>query len=215
MPVEAPDQVKFVDTLHPGKRCTEIFESHGLLTDKCVMAHCVYLEDGELDTCAQGRRRRVLPPSNAIFSLSPGWHAFPFHKAHAKGVRVGMGTVAGRLRGVHPRGLPPRRRRVQSLRAEINVEDRVRSVGRPKFDDHTGPSTTWARRTSTTRTRSGLRPLGGARALGLDTVLGNFEVGKQFDAVRINCEAGNYDTFPSAIHPCCPSRLEHDFEKFL
>ena len=57
--------------------------------------------------------------------------------------------------------------------------------------------------------------LGGARALGLDTVLGNFEVGKQFDAVRINCEAGNYDTFPSAIHPCCPSRLEHDFEKFV
>ena len=41
------------------------------------------------------------------------------------------------------------------------------------------------------------------------------EVGKQFDAVRINCEAGNYDTFPSAIHPCCPSRLEHDFEKFV
>ena len=30
--------------------------------------------------------------------------------------------------------------------------------------------------------------LGGARALGLDTVLGNFEVGKQFDAVRINTE---------------------------
>ena len=33
--------------------------------------------------------------------------------------------------------------------------------------------------------------------------------------MRINCEAGNYDTFPSAIHPCCPSRLEHDFEKFV
>ena len=94
---EAPDQVKFVDTLHPGKRCTEIFESHGLLTDKCVMAHCVYLEDGELDTFARkGAGVACCPLSNAIFSLSPGWHAFPFHKAHAKGVRVGMGTdIAG------------------------------------------------------------------------------------------------------------------------
>ena len=48
--------------------------------------------------------------------------------------------------------------------------------------------------------------LGGARALGLDTVLGNFEVGKQFDAVRINCEAGNLTSPPHAAwgqkHPC-------------
>ena len=38
----------------------------------------------------------------------------------------------------------------------------------------------------------------------MDAVLGNFEVGKQFDAIRVNCAAGNYDTFPSAIHPFCP-----------
>ena len=187
---EAPDQVKFVDTLHPGKRCTEIFESHGLLTDKCVMAHCVYLEDGELDTFARrGAGVACCPLSNAIFSLSPGWHAFPFHKAHAKGVRVGMGTdIAG---GYAASILVACRHAAVASKHDMDAKD-------VDYKD-----AFWA------------ATLGGARALGLDTVLGNFEVGKQFDAVRINCEAGNYDTFPSAIHPCCPSRLEHDFEKFV
>ena len=154
------------------------------------MAHCVYLEDGELDTFARkGAGVACCPLSNAIFSLSPGWHAFPFHKAHAKGVRVGMGTdIAG------------------GYAASILVACRHAAVA-SKHDmgekDVDYKDAFWA------------ATLGGARALGLDTVLGNFEVGKQFDAVRINCEAGNYDTFPSAIHPCCPSRLEHDFEKFV
>ena len=154
------------------------------------MAHCVYLEDGELDTFARrGAGVACCPLSNAIFSLSPGWHAFPFHKAHAKGVRVGMGTdIAG---GYAASILVACRHAAVASKHDMDAKD-------VDYKD-----AFWA------------ATLGGARALGLDTVLGNFEVGKQFDAVRINCEAGNYDTFPSAIHPCCPSRLEHDFEKFV
>ena len=164
---EAPDQVKFVDTLHPGKRCTEIFESHGLLTDKCVMAHCVYLEDGELDTFARkGAGVACCPLSNAIFSLSPGWHAFPFHKAHAKGVRVGMGTdIAGgyaasilvACRHAAVASEPAWKSTSRRWRGIAAPSRRRSYLGRPKFDVHTGPSTTWARRTSTTRTRSGPR----------------------------------------------------------
>ena len=164
---EAPDQVKFVDTLHPGKRCTEIFESHGLLTDKCVMAHCVYLEDGELDTFARkGAGVACCPLSNAIFSLSPGWHAFPFHKAHAKGVRVGMGTdIAGgyaasilvACRHAAVASEPAWKSTSRRWRGIAAPSRRRSYLGRPTFDVHTGPSTTWARRTSTTRTRSGPR----------------------------------------------------------
>jgi len=174
---EAADQIKFVDSLHPGQRCTDIFDSHGLLTNKCVMAHCVYLEVGELDTFAKrGAGVACCPLSNAHFSLSPGWHAFSFHKAHARGVRVGLGTdIAG---GYTASILVACRHAVVASKHDVDKDVDYKDAF-------------WA------------ATLGGARALGLDAVLGNFEVGKQFDAIRVNCAAGNYDTFPSAIHPCC------------
>ena len=56
--------------------------------------------------------------------------------------------------------------------------------------------------------------VGGAAALGLDGVLGNFQPGKQFDACRVKCENGVYDTFAAAI-PADTTRLAIDFEQFI
>ena len=86
-----------VDSLHPGMRCTEIFDAAGLLTDKCVMAHCVYLQEDEMDLFAKrGSGVACCPLSNAVFSLSHGTNAFPLLKALQRGVRVGLGTdIAG------------------------------------------------------------------------------------------------------------------------
>ena len=50
--------------------------------------------------------------------------------------------------------------------------------------------------------------------LGLGDTLGSFAVGKQFDACKIECEAGVYDTFPECIPDGTP-RLHIDFEQFL
>lgn len=55
--------------------------------------------------------------------------------------------------------------------------------------------------------------LGGARAIGLDDHLGNFAIGKQFDSVVVECNAGVYDSFPQAIIDS--SSLPSDFEKFM
>jgi guanine deaminase len=44
---ESLDEIAFVHSLHPGKSDTEIFDSHGLLTPKTVMAHGIHLSPDE------------------------------------------------------------------------------------------------------------------------------------------------------------------------
>ena len=68
-----------------------------------------------------------------------------------------------------------------------------------------------ARRTATP---SGRRRSAARGRWGLGDTLGSFAVGKQFDACKIECEAGVYDTFPECIPDGTP-RLHIDFEQFL
>ena len=65
-----------------------------------------------------------------------------------------------------------------------------------------------------------LNPLAGAAALGLEHALGNFEVGKQFDAVIVQCEAGAYETWETLLAEAdgvaTPQRsLAADFERYV
>ena len=55
--------------------------------------------------------------------------------------------------------------------------------------------------------------LGGARAIGLDDSLGSFAVGKQFDAIIVDRDAGVYDSFSEAVLDATP--LPSDFERFV
>ncbi|KAH8092771.1 imidazolonepropionase [Aureococcus anophagefferens] len=186
---ETPDEMAFVASLHPGRSDSSIFDDAGLLTDKCVMAHCVYLDENELGLFAK-RKCGVAccPLSNAVFSLSEGTNAFPLKRAHARGVPVGLGTdIAG---GYATSMLSACRHAVVASKHAANEPD-------VDYRDAFWTAT-----------------LGGARALGLGDTLGSFAVGKQFDACKIRCEAGVYDTFPECIPDGTP-RLHIDFEQFL
>ena len=185
---ETPDEIAFVQSLHPGKKDSEIFDACGLLTDRCVMAHCVYLDDAELDLFARrGTGVACCPLSNAVFSLQKGTNAFPLKKAHDKDVNVGLGTdIAG---GYATSMLSACRHAVVASKHAHDMPD-------VDFRDAFWTAT-----------------LGGARALGMAAVLGNFAVGKQFDAVRVLGENGVYDTFPECIPDGTP-RLHIDFEQF-
>jgi len=186
---ETPDQMAFVDSLHPGQRCTEIFDAAGLLTDKCVMAHCVYLADDEMDLFAKrGSGVACCPLSNAIFSLSHGTNAFPLKKAQKRGVRVGLGTD---IAGGYAASI------LNACRHAVVASKHSHTCVDVDYKD-----AFWA------------ATVGGAAALGLDRVLGNFQAGKQFDACRIKCENGVYDTFAAAI-PADTTRLAIDFEQFI
>jgi len=67
-----------VESLHPGQRDSEIFDSFGLLTDRCVMAHCVHLTPEELKLCAT-RKSGIAHCALSNFLLSVG--DFPLRRA--------------------------------------------------------------------------------------------------------------------------------------
>lgn len=79
-------------------RDTAVFEKVGLLTCRAVMAHCVWLTDGEMnDFSRTGAAISHCPLSNALLS---GGHLQVRHAVDTKKVKVGLGSdVAG---GYHP-----------------------------------------------------------------------------------------------------------------
>ena len=90
---ESPDEMEFVEALHPGRRDTEIFRAAGLLTDRCIMAHGVHLTPSELRVLSRSRTGiACCPLSNTFFAAGE----FPLRFAQEQGLRVGLGTdVAG------------------------------------------------------------------------------------------------------------------------
>jgi len=122
---ESHDEIAFVEALFPGERDAEIFDRAGLLTDRCVMAHGVHLNDEELRTLSErGAGVACCPLSNVFFAgggeanttvdlicLPPTLRSpvtirssneffaggdFPLRRAQRMHSRVGLGTdVAG------------------------------------------------------------------------------------------------------------------------
>ncbi len=72
-----------------GKSDTEALNDFGLLTDKTVMHHCVYLSESDADLFAQkGAAVAHCPYSNAYFASA----VCPVRRYREQGVTVGMGT---------------------------------------------------------------------------------------------------------------------------
>ncbi|KAL1499310.1 hypothetical protein AB1Y20_011518 [Prymnesium parvum] len=184
---ESVDEMAFVEQLHPGKRDVQIFAEAGLLTGRCVMAHCVHMREDELRTFAErGTGIACCPLSNAFFAGG----TFQLRRAQQAGVRVGLGTdVAG---GYSPSML-------NSCRTAVIASKVSASTAGADIDFKVA---FW---TAT---------LGSAAALGLEQHLGNFAVGKQFDACVISRAADVYDTFaPPSADP--REVLMADFERYV
>jgi len=90
---ESPDEMAFVDALHPGRRDAEIFDAHKLLTSRTVMAHGVHLRPDEVELLVtRGSGVACCPLSNFFFAGGE----LPLKQVQAAGLRVGLGTdVAG------------------------------------------------------------------------------------------------------------------------
>jgi guanine deaminase len=189
---ESHDEMAFVSALHPGRRDTEIFDAAGLLGERCVMAHCVHLTDDELSTFVRSRAGiACCPLSNLFFAGGE----FALRRAHEAGARVGLGTdVAG--------GYSP------SLLTACRT-----AVAASKFGNAPASREVDYKRAFWTAT------LGGAAAIGLEDHLGNFEVGKQFDAAVVTRDVDVYDTFPppatGSAAGDATAALAADFERYV
>ncbi|XP_078683904.1 guanine deaminase-like [Branchiostoma floridae x Branchiostoma belcheri] len=171
---ESPAEVKFVTELFPQYDCfTDVYDKCGIFTNKTVMAHCVYLTEFDVALMKE-RGVGVSHCPNSNLSLRSG-----MMDARARldsGLKVGLGTdVSG---GCHPSML-------DAIRLAIHTSNAI-SIQRPP--DYRPISYQEAFRMAT---------LGGAEVLALDDTIGNFEEGKDFDALLIDMESSSsrVDTF--------------------
>ncbi|XP_032372174.1 guanine deaminase isoform X2 [Etheostoma spectabile] len=162
---ENVEEVKLVKELFPeSESYTDVYHKYNLLTDKTVMAHGCYLSDEELALFREkGASLSHCPNSN--LSLCSGMLDVRNVLKHK--VKLGLGTdVAG---GYSSSMLDAVRRALDTSKV-LTIQD-------PEHE------------TLTFEEVFRLATLGGSQALSLDDQTGNFEVGKDFDALRVNVAA--------------------------
>lgn len=89
---ENPNEVRWVQELFPEAEYADVYDRYGLLGEKSVLAHGVWLTPEELDLLARrGARISHCPNSNLFL----GSGLFPLQRVLAAGVVVGLGTDIG------------------------------------------------------------------------------------------------------------------------
>ncbi|KAI1260407.1 guanine deaminase [Xylariaceae sp. FL1019] len=161
---EAEQEMVFTKTLFPGfENEVDLYEHFGLLTKRSILAHCCFMTEYELEKfqavdCGVAH----CPVSN--MTVGGGFMAAPVREFLRRGIKVGLGTDSGG--GFSSSILDAMR---QALVASNSRE--VTSKGADK-----GLSI---------KELFHLATLGGAQVCCLDDKIGNFVVGKEFDALVI------------------------------
>lgn len=91
---ENKDEVAWVKSLFPNsKNYLDVYDSYGMVTDKAVFGHCIYLDDDSWRTMAEKNAIVAFCPRSNLF-LGSG--LYQFDKAQAMGVQTTLATdVAG------------------------------------------------------------------------------------------------------------------------
>ncbi|XP_074877259.1 guanine deaminase isoform X2 [Buteo buteo] len=183
---ENEEEIKVVEKMFPAyQNYTELYDKNKLLTSKTVMAHACHLSEEELKLFSlRGAAISHCPSSN--FSLCSGILNVQMVLKHD--VKLGLGTdVAGGYSASMLDAI--RKTMIASNSLEINKVNETGLTLKEAFQ---------------------LATLGGSQALGLDDVIGNFEVGKEFDALLINTKASDspFDLFSA-------DNFEDTVQKFL
>jgi len=163
---EQKDEVEYTLGLFPDhEHCASIFDKNDLLTEKTVMAHCIHLEDSELELFkSKGVGISHCPNSN--FCLRSG--ILDVRRLLGMGMKIGMGTdVSG---GYSPSMF-------DAIRSAVHASKALgfnRTGGYEALSHHEALY---------------MATVGGAKVLALEDQIGNFEVGKQFDALLVDTKA--------------------------
>jgi 5-methylthioadenosine/S-adenosylhomocysteine deaminase len=142
-----------------GRRPVEVFGDRGILGPRSVIAHCVWLDDAEIDLLARtGTAVAHCPCSN--MKLASG--VAPLDRLAAAGVTVGLGSDG------------EKENNNLDLLEEMKFASLLQKVSRL---DPTAGSPEEVLRMAT---------IDGARALGLDDVSGSLQPGKRADVVTVD-----------------------------
>lgn len=90
---ENKEELLSIAELFPDRRdYTDVYEHAGLIGERTLLAHCVHLEDGEIDRLAAAGACAVHCPDSNFF-LHSG--RFPLERVRERGVPVALGTDVG------------------------------------------------------------------------------------------------------------------------
>ncbi|XP_013912863.1 PREDICTED: guanine deaminase [Thamnophis sirtalis] len=184
---ESKGELRLIKSTFPHyQHYTELYDKNKLLTNKTIMAHGCYLSDEELDIFKR-RGAAIVHCPNSNISLKSG--LLNARKILNYNVKLGLGTdVAGGYSASM----------LDAIRNAIVISKVLHHIS--EADE----------KVLTLKEAFRLATLAGSQALGLDHIIGNFEVGKEFDALLINAKASDspFDLFAS-------DHIEDIIEKFL
>lgn len=171
-------EVTFVKELYPNAlNYADVYKQHGLLTKKTIMAHCVHMENQEIDIFSEtGTSAAHCPNSNN--NLSSGLCDVQRMMDH--NIHVGLGTDVS---GGNKVGIFDVMRRALDVSQSLyfmKTQD-VKGVGKMPINES---NSTY--KPLNYKNVLYLATLGGARALSLQDKIGNFATGKDFDALIID-----------------------------
>ncbi|KAG9486772.1 hypothetical protein GDO78_006911 [Eleutherodactylus coqui] len=192
---ESPAEIKEVLRLFPDyKNYTEVYDRNKLLTNKTVMAHGCYLTNEELHVFRE-RGAAISHCPNSNISLCSGH--LDVRNALNQRVKVGFGTdVAG---GYSVSLLDAIRKAIETSKILFmerskwdtnKTENEVKGSMTPKGINRDAQNDKMEKNNVLSYKEAfRLATLGGSEALSIDHIIGNFEVGKEFDALLINPDA--------------------------
>ena len=141
---------------------TDVYDAHGLLTERSILAHAIYLSDGELDLIkTRGTGIAHCPASNTALSSGEA----PVREILNRGISIGLGTDVS---GGYTASI------LDSAKLACAVS-RHRVIRLDQNELALGVADVLYMAT-----------LGGAKVCNLDSKLGNFMTGKYFDALLID-----------------------------
>ncbi|KAM0788104.1 hypothetical protein ACM66B_001272 [Microbotryomycetes sp. NB124-2] len=181
---ENPSEIAFTKSLFPGvDTYAAVYDKFGLLRQNTILAHCVHLEDAEIDLIAtKGCGISHCPNSN--FNLRSG--ATEVGTLLDRGIKVGLGTdVSGgcsigilsaiRSASTASKTLAVQARDAGSNQGDVHVNGNEQNQQQHKFaSQHLSVDTLFY-----------LATMGGAELTCLDERIGNFLPGKDFDALLV------------------------------
>ncbi|TFY57198.1 hypothetical protein EVG20_g8634 [Dentipellis fragilis] len=175
------NEAEIVFTKHLFPECSsyaDVYDKHGLLGPRTVLAHAVHLHESEV-TLVKQRDAGVSHCPTSNFNLRSG--VCPVGKLLDRGIKVGLGTdVSG--------GFSPS---ILTAIQHASIASKVVALETPA--DKSGTSQSFAGRQLSIAALLHLATLGGAQVCGLQSRIGSFAPGKAFDALlgSVRTDAGN------------------------
>ena len=175
-------EVALVKELFPDQTSyAAVYDAHGLLTDRTIVAHCVHISADEVKLCAEkGVGIAHCPISNTGLTSGEAKVRWMLEG----GVKVGLGTDCS---GGYSPSILESARQASNVSRHVCMKSTVETKETPQL---------------ALAEILYLATMGGAQVCALQDKVGNFVVGKEFDALLIDpgVKGGNVDIFEEDTH---------------